>query len=87
MSPSLLRGVDIDKPVPMDPQIGWEELLGLAVNPIDYELPQLDMTNEELLMAASQRYESGSDTPSCNSIDAFSGKLRLNATIWMPYCH
>ncbi len=28
------------------------------------------MTNEELLMAACQRYESGSHTPSCNSINA-----------------
>ncbi len=31
--PSLLRGVDIEKLVPMDLQIGWEELLDLAVNP------------------------------------------------------
>ncbi len=55
VSPSLLRGVDIDKPVPMDLRIGWEELLGLAVNPTNYEHPQLDMTNKELLMAAAQR--------------------------------
>ncbi len=49
----LLRGVDIDKPVPMDLQIGWEELLGLAVNHTNYEHLQLDMTNEEFAMDAS----------------------------------
>jgi len=59
----------------MDLQIGWEELFCLTVNPADYVEPNLDLRNEEmdqLLMAASQSYKNGSETPSCDdNIDPF----------------
>ncbi len=67
---SLLRELDIDKPVPMDLRIGWEELLDLPVNPADY-VHQRDLTNvemDQLLLAASQSLESG-ETPSCGNVD------------------
>ena len=61
VSPSLLNGIDPDKPVPLDLRLGMKELLGVSVNPADY-LSQHDLLDDEvdtLLLAASQSYKSG----------------------------
>ncbi len=66
VSPSLLAAVGIDKPVPIQMRIGYEELLGLTVNPADYVHydPRVDVDAlandeglDELFVACSQRYE------------------------------
>ncbi len=70
MSPSLLRELDIDKPVPLDLRIGWEELLDLPVNPANY-VHQRDLTNvemDQLLLGASQSFVNV-ETPSCGNVD------------------
>lgn len=61
VSPSLLQDLDLCQPVAKDLQIGWEEGMGMPVNPTDY-MHQPDMSSEEieqLFLMASQTYESG----------------------------
>ena len=71
VSPSLLNGIDPDKGVPLDLQLGMEELLRVSVNPTDY-LSQQDLLDNEmdaLLLAASQSYGSGGTANSDYHID------------------
>ena len=72
VSPSLLNGIDPDKPVPLDLWLGMEKLLGVSVNPTDY-LSQHDLLGDKkdtLLLAASQSYESGGTANMDNQIDS-----------------
>ena len=71
VSPSLLKGIDPDKPVPLDLQSGMEELFGVSVNPADH-LSQHDLLDDEvdtLLLAASKTYESRGTANSDYQID------------------
>ena len=71
VSPSLLASVDIDRPVSADLRIGWEDLLGEPVDPKDYvglSYPE-NLALDEVLLAASQQYESSEVATSIKHLD------------------
>ena len=63
VSPSLIKKFDPSHPIPAKFQIGWEELMGVAINPAHYtglnneEYNDLDAEMDALLAEASQRVE------------------------------
>ena len=66
ISPSLIKKFDPSHPIPAKFQIGWEELMGVPVNPAHYtglvsgnnkEYDDMDTEMDALLVEASQRVE------------------------------
>ncbi len=67
VSPSLLENLDGNNAVPTDLMIGWEELLGVPIDPKDYiGLAQLPEATDELLLMASQQYEESEGATNCD---------------------
>ena len=64
VSPSLIKECNPSRPIPAEFRIGWEELMGVPINPAHYtglstlELDSADPTLDALLLQASQQFES-----------------------------
>lgn len=59
VSPSLIKKFDPSRPIPAKLRIGWEELMGVPINPAHYtalstmEFDGTDSTLDTLLLQAS----------------------------------
>ena len=62
VSPSLIKEFDPSHPIPAKLRIGWEELMGVPINPVHYtglsavEIDGADTTFDALLLQASQQF-------------------------------
>ena len=63
VSPSLIKEFDPSRPIPAKLRIGWEEIIGVPINPAHYtglsavKINGVDTTFDTLLLQASQQFE------------------------------
>ena len=66
VSPSLIKEFDPSRPIPAELRIGWEELMGVPINPANYiglstlELGNVEPTNHDKLDLAKNSDKSTS---------------------------